>query len=197
MPPRVRRGAELASSRETALTRPSDHGGSDVDLVPAAPEVGDRVVTETRLDVERAQPDTARDRTTRSGGRCASRVRRSPPAGSAPGRRGAARRAAPTAPAGRRRACRRRATARRRAGRAPATASCAGACPARATTARPSSSQNICARVPSGQPSAGDRRRALQPAAARRRRDEVAEAVRDVEVDGVAARRLAGAERRC
>ena len=41
-----------------------------------------------------------------------------------------------------------------------------------------------------------DHRRALQPAAARRRRDQVAEPVGDVEVHGVAARRLAGAERR-
>ena len=40
-----------------------------------------------------------------------------------------------------------------------------------------------------------DHGRALQPAAARRRRDEVAEAVGDVEVHGVAARRLAGADR--
>ena len=40
-----------------------------------------------------------------------------------------------------------------------------------------------------------DRRRALEPAAGRRRREEVAEPVGDVEVHGVAARRLADAER--
>ena len=58
---------------------------------------------------------------------------------------------------------------------------------------RPGCSQNICARVPRQKPSAGDRRRALEPAAARRRGDEVAEAVGDVEVAGVAAGRLAEA----
>ena len=42
-----------------------------------------------------------------------------------------------------------------------------------------------------------DHRRALEPAAARRGGDEVAEAVGDVEVNGVAAGRLAGADRRC
>ena len=52
----------------------------------------------------------------------------------------------------------------------------------------PSSSQNICARVPRQKPSVGDHRRAPEPAAARRRRDHVPAAVDDVEVHGVAPR---------
>ena len=60
--------------------------------------------------------------------------------------------------------------------------------------ASPSSSQNICARVPSGQPSAGIVGELWSQPPRRRRREEVAEAVGDVEVNGVAARRLADAE---
>ena len=143
-----------SSSRATAVTRPSVHGPDTSTSCPRRRQVGDDVVADALLDRDRAAGRTRADRRTRSGGPCGTPVHRSPPAGSARGRRGGGRRAAPIAPAGRRRACPRRGTAGRRGAPAPGRASCAGGRRGGARTQSPSSSQNICARVPSGQPSA-------------------------------------------
>ena len=71
-----------------------------------------------------------------------------------------------------------------------------GRVPGCSEDASPSSSQNICALRAERPAEGGDHGRALQPATARGRGDDVAEAVRDVEMHGVAARRLAGARDR-
>ena len=144
-----------SGSRATAVTRPSRPGGPERHVVSAALKVADRPRIEPRLERERPRHEALAGRTTRSGGRCGTRARRSPPAGSCRGRRGEGRRAAPTAPAGRRRAFPRRGTARRREARAPGESVVRGRLPGSSDDGRPSSSQNICARVPSGQPSAG------------------------------------------
>ena len=154
-PARVRRGPQLAVLARTALTRPSDHGGATVTSWPRRRRSAIVVVAEARLDGQRPRLEAARvERRDQMVGVPLGRVDRllqvEPAVDVADERR-----AAPTAPAGRRPACRRRATAPRRAGRGPATASFAAAFPGASDDGRPSSSQNICARVPSGQPSAG------------------------------------------
>ena len=88
-----------------------------------------------------------------------------------------------------------RTTARLRAARAPGENVVRGRVPGASEEGRPSSSQNICARVPSGQPSAGIvGELCSQPPLGVAER-EIPEAVGDVEVHGVAAGRLAGAGR--
>ena len=154
---RVRAGLQQAVRRRARprVTRPSDHGPATSTSCPRRRRSATDVVAEALLDRDRAAREAARIEGRDQVVGVEARARRSPPAGSGRGRRGGGRRAAPTAPAGRRRACPRRGTARRRGGRAPGRASCAGARPAASEDGRPSSSQNICARVPSGQPSAG------------------------------------------
>ena len=173
------------------MTRPADHAGQSDTSCPRrwrSRSSASRTATRARATSAR----TRAGRTTRSGGRCGTPARRSPPAGSGRGRRGGRTRAAPTAPAGRRRAFPRRGTARRRAARDPGRASCAAASPAAATRRALLEPEHLRTR-PERPAERRDDRRALQPAAARRRRDQVPEAVGDVEVDGAAAR-LAGAD---
>ena len=106
--------------------------------------------------------------------------------------RGRGRTRATTGPAGRRRACRTPARCRRRRPPSRARASSAAAAPAPTTRQALLEPEHLRARA-EAEAEPGDAGRALQPPAARRGRHEVAEAVGDVEVAGVAARRLAGA----
>ena len=117
---------------------------------------------------------------------CATRGRRSRPAGRAADQVAAAGRAAATGPAGRRRGCRTRdrLPVAQHQGRHSVVR---GRRPGASDDGSPSSSQNICSRLPRRKPERGDGRRALQPAAARGRRDHVAPAVDHVDVAGVAA----------
>ena len=150
-----RRPTSWPSSRLTAQTRPSDHGGATVTSWPRARRSAIDVVAGALLDEQRARREAARVERRRSGARCGTRARRSPPAGSSP-----------------------RSTWRRRTCSAhcscwspPGVPYASHGSPSRSTSpgesvvrgrlrgcsddGRPSSSQNICARVPSGQPSAG------------------------------------------
>ena len=94
-------------------------------------------------------------------------------------------------------------TARRRACARVGVSVVRGRLPGASADGMALSSQNIWPRVPTGKPSSGIDRRAMQPAARRRGRDHVAVAVDDVEMHRVAAasapmradRRLAGAAR--
>ena len=121
----------------------------------AALEIGDRPGVEARLE-RRATSERARaGRRTRSGGRSGTPARRSPPGGSGRDRRDGRRRATPTAPAGRRPEFPRRGTAQPSRSASPGESVVRGRVPGFSDEARPSSSQNICARVPRGHPSAG------------------------------------------
>ena len=100
-----------------------------------------------------------------------------------------------TGPAGRLRASRTPGTARPLGARWTARASC-GAASRGERCGQPFLEPEHLRPRPERPPERGDHGRALEPAAARRRGDEVAEAVRDVEVDGVAPRRLSGADSR-
>ena len=124
-----------------------------------------------------------RGRTTRSGGRCGTPERRSPPGGRGRGRRGGGRRGAPTDPAGRRPAFPRRGTACRRAARGPGRESSAAALPGERRRQALLEPEHLRARA-ERPAERGDHGRALEPAAARRCREDVPEPVRDVEVHG-------------
>ena len=82
---RVRAGLEqpvrLACDGGDAAERP---GARHLDLVPAAAQVGDDVLAEALLDRDASAARSRAGRRTRSGGRCGTRARRSPPAGSRP-----------------------------------------------------------------------------------------------------------------
>ena len=104
-------------------------------------------------------------------------------------RRGSGRTRATTGPAGRRPACRTPGRARRRAARVPATAWYAAAGPAqRARQARREREHLRPGTQAEAKPR--DDRRALQPAAARRGRHEIAESVGDIKMAGVARAQL-------
>ena len=106
-------------------------------------------------------------------------------------RRARGRTRATTGPAGRRRACRTRARCRRRARPCDGDSVVRGRTPGASDDGSPSSSQNICARVPSANPRPSIAGEDCSQPPLGVARHEVAEAVRDVEVAGVAARRLA------
>ena len=153
---RVRAGPEeavgLARDRRHASRGPRRPDG---DVVATPLQIGDRPRVEARLERERLRREAAREERRDQMVACGTRARRSPPGGSSRDRRGGGTRAAPIAPAGPRREFPTRGTARRREARGRDRASCAAAFPASSDDGSPSSSQNICARVPSGQPSAG------------------------------------------
>ena len=162
------------ASRDAALRRPSDHGVRDVDVVSALAQLVDDSGREARLELDVPRLRLARIERAREVVRVEHRQRRSPPAGSARRARGGGRDERPLVllVAARRAEREIRLAVAQRERRA--RASCAGACRGSSEFGRPSSSQNICARVPSGKAEPGHDGRALQPAAARRGRDEVA-----------------------
>ena len=200
--PASRAGSRRARSTPSgvaadALSRPSDHGSTTRTSCPRAAS-SPSVSGAKRGSISTRPGWTRAGRTSSGSGWCGTRARRSPPAGPSRSGRATAATAATTGPAGRRPACRTRgrlavAQDERRAERR-----------ARALAGRervrdgPRSSQNICARVPSGKPSPGIAGELCSQPPLGVARDHVAVAVGDVEVAGVApasARRLARADR--
>ena len=181
---RVRRGRSTPSgSRATALTRPSDHGSVTVTSWPrrrssSATSSAQRDSTPSAPRLRLARVERAGKWSVWNVGASIAACRSSPEDDVARGRAGAT-----TGPAGRRPASRTPAPARRRAARASARASSAAGAPGASEAGSPSSSQNICARVPSGKPSAGITGEDCSQPPLGVAETRLPEAVGDVEVD--------------
>ena len=185
---RRRRAAPRSPGRGSPRTAgPATTGPDDAHVVAAAAQLGEDVVAEPVLDDEHAGLHLARVERAREAAWCATSARRSPPAASCPPTRWRSRNSSCHwscwSPPGVPQASTGTPSRSTRVGRERG----ARAAPGRQRGRQPLLQPEHLHPAAEAEAELGDGRRALQPAAARGRRDHVAPAVDDVDVAGVAA----------